>query len=519
MDVAFEPRVLGPYVLLSALAHGGMGSVFIAATVAHEPNGARPLCLVKTLKTGLASVNDYRPRFIDESRVAVLLQHPNLCQVYGGGEANGEFYLAMELIEGLTFKRLLTAMQVKKAQLSNTEATALGIALLRGLHAAHTTRAPNGGPLGVVHRDVSPHNVMVDIQGRVKVIDFGLATSVLKETFTESAVVLGKSAYMAPEQARGEDVTPAVDQYAAAIVVYELLTDDRFYGDLPSRAIWSVVGAGSHKPRAWHDVPPEFVPILQRALSPVASDRFPSCGAFADALAALVADAVTPEATAGLGSIVRRLKPEELDAIAVARVALAAWDQPKKKKPAAPAAGVVVAAAEPTARIVHDAPAEDPETAETSSTVLTRPRGLKPRSRAPLIAAAGVAVFAAVVVGLVLLIIVRTPQPAVVVAALPVVSPPVPPPVPPLVVAPPLVAPVVVPVRPPPPKPPAVVVVDPWVKLEQRLKALAAREDCEEPGQVLGKVRTLSEGLRSPTRNPEVFRSILEKAEGLCGAP
>ena len=395
MDVADEPRVLGPYVLLSPLAQGGMGTVFIAAPVAHDADSDRPLCLVKTLKTGMASVSDYRPRFIDESKIAVLLRHENLCQVFGGGEAGGEFYLAMELIEGLTFKRLLSLLQLKEKQLSNTQATALAIGLLRGLHAAHTTRAPDGGPLGVVHRDVSPHNVMVDVQGRIKVIDFGLATSVLKETFTESAVVLGKSAYMAPEQARGEDLTPAVDQYAAAIVIYELLTDDRFYGELPSRAIWSVVGAGSHKPRAWAEVPAEFVPILQRALSPKAADRFADCGAFADALTALVPDALLPETAQSLGSVVRRLKPDELDAIAVARVQLAAWDQPKRPAPAVRVARV------DRAPSVDPSSSDDPPTAETSSTVMNRPAALVPRRRAAPIAAATAVVLLtiAVVVG------------------------------------------------------------------------------------------------------------------------
>lgn len=319
-----EIRVLGPWVLLAPLAHGGMGSVFVAAKA--DPREARSLCLVKTLKTGLASVSDYRPRFLDEARIAVLLRHEHLCQVFGGGEDDGEFWLAMELIEGVTFKRLVSLLKDRGHQLSVPQAVALVVATLKGLHAAHGATTHDGRSLGVVHRDVSPHNVMVDVRGQVKVIDFGLATSVLKETFTESAVVLGKSGYMAPEQARGEDVSPAVDQYAAAIVLYELLTDDRFYGDMQSRQIWGVVGSGTHVPRAWADVPATLQPVLTTALAPRANERFSSCADFAAALIAACPEAADDTTVEALGTIVRRLKPSELDLVAGARVALAAWD-------------------------------------------------------------------------------------------------------------------------------------------------------------------------------------------------
>lgn len=321
-------RVLGPHLLLAPLADGGMGAVFLATQA--DPRDARGvaqprhLCLVKTLKTGLATVADYRPRFIDEMRVAVLLRHDNLCQVYGGGESGGEFYLSMELIEGVTFKRLLSLLQQRQARLTTTQAAALAVGLLRGLHAAHTMRAPDGRQLGVVHRDVSPHNAMVDVHGRIKVIDFGLATSVLKETFTESAVVLGKSAYMAPEQARGEDVDAATDQYAAAIVLYELLTDDRFYGDMPTRSIWTVVGSGTHRPRAWDAVPAPCLPILKRALSARAADRFPSCAAFADAIAAVEPFAESTGLLEELGATVAAIDPDELRFIASARAQMQA---------------------------------------------------------------------------------------------------------------------------------------------------------------------------------------------------
>jgi serine/threonine-protein kinase len=192
--------------------------------------------------------------------------------------------------------------------------------MLRGLHEAHVAvDAHSGLPLGVVHRDVSPHNVMVDGRGAVKIIDFGLATSVVKQTMTESAVVLGKTAYMAPEQARGEVSTPATDQYAAAIVAYELLTGDRFYGDLPSRAVWSIVGSGRHRPRDLSSLPPAVGAVLLRALAPEPADRFSSCAAFAEALLAAAPQAASAAATQRVGALVQSLAVVEQQTIAQAR--------------------------------------------------------------------------------------------------------------------------------------------------------------------------------------------------------
>jgi len=197
--------------------------------------------------------------------------------------------------------------------------------MLRGLHEAHVATDPDDGrAIGVVHRDVSPHNVMVDGVGHVKVIDFGLATSVVKQTVTESAVVLGKTAYMAPEQARGEQATAATHQYAAAIVLYELVTGERFYGDMASRAIWSVAGAGQHRPRALERVPTAVRTALVRALTAAPKKRFPSCAAFADALVQALPAATQPATTTQLGALVAALSGPEQDTVEAARAQPAA---------------------------------------------------------------------------------------------------------------------------------------------------------------------------------------------------
>lgn len=312
------PRLLGPYALLVPLATGGMGAIYVAAPL--EDLGSEQLCTVKTLRPGFVSDQEHQSRFIDEARVASALRHPNLCTMFDAGEASGEFFLAMELIEGITVHRLLALLRETHNKLEAPLALAISIHMLEGLDAAHRAVHPTTGALlGVVHRDVSPQNVMVDIAGQVKVIDFGLAVSALKETQTEADVVLGKMAYMAPEQARGLAVDATVDQFAAAVMLYEMIVGDRYYGDLPKRAIWGIAGSGMHRPRAWDQLPRQLAPILSRALAPDARRRYPNCRTMAAELKRAFPIATTPEVKNLLGTILRRLKPQELDIVNQAR--------------------------------------------------------------------------------------------------------------------------------------------------------------------------------------------------------
>jgi serine/threonine-protein kinase len=309
--------MLGPYLMLLPIARGGMGEVWIAAPM-DSPDPSR-LCLLKCIKSDLGGDAEAQSRFVDEANVALALRGQHLCHVFEAGAGSGQHFLAMELIEGVTFRQLGDT-SAKESPLSTEEAVALAVGMLRGLHEAHAARSPTTGELlGVVHRDVSPQNAMVDVRGAVKVIDFGLATSTMKQTMTEAAVVLGKMAYMAPEQARGETAFAAADQFAGGVVLYELLTADRFYGDLPSRAIWGIVGSGQHRPRSWHLVPAGVAPVLARALAARPADRFPDCDAFATALLHAVPDAAGPSTAVRLGQRARAVSAGQQAQIAHAR--------------------------------------------------------------------------------------------------------------------------------------------------------------------------------------------------------
>ncbi|PRP92224.1 Serine/threonine-protein kinase StkP [Enhygromyxa salina] len=209
------PRVLGELTLLAALGEGGMATVYLAG-VGHGPLAR--MCAVKLLRANLPD-HDYRTRFLDEARLVVRLHHNNIVDVRAAGEIDGQLYIAMEAIEG----RDLADVWDRCAEVGRAFPVPLAVhtcrEVLRGLHYAHTFPG-----LGLVHRDVSPSNVLLDWAGAVRLADFGLATSSLKASLTLPGVVFGKVGYMSPEQARHEPLDGRADVYAVAVILWELLT-------------------------------------------------------------------------------------------------------------------------------------------------------------------------------------------------------------------------------------------------------------------------------------------------------
>ncbi|MDP2343416.1 MAG: serine/threonine-protein kinase [Deltaproteobacteria bacterium] len=276
------PRHFGRFLLLTSFGRGGMGEVYLGK---QRIGDAFRLCVVKTLRGDLADHREYVGRFLDEARVVVQLSHAHISQVYEAGVVGTDHFLAMEFIHGLNLKEVLGDLTERQQRLDPGLAVHVVATTLDALGYAHRLESPTtGAPLRVVHRDVSPANVMVSFEGEVKLIDFGLAESALKTEVTETRLVMGKVAYMAPEQARGEDVDGACDQFSCGLMLYEAVTGDRFYGDMNTHQIWQVVGHGGFVPRSWFKVPEELRPVLARALDKDATKRFPSCEAFRDAL-------------------------------------------------------------------------------------------------------------------------------------------------------------------------------------------------------------------------------------------
>jgi eukaryotic-like serine/threonine-protein kinase len=220
MEMQGFPRRFGKYVLVKPLARGGMGALYLAL---HGQPGMEKVCVVKTALPHLAD-RGYLARFRDEAKVVVRLSHGNLVTVFDAGEVKGELFLAMEFVEGKDLRAVWNRCAQKGTAFPIPVAVHLTKELVRGLAYAHSFEG-----LSLVHRDVSPPNLLLSYTGEVRLTDFGLATSTLKLEKTGPGVIYGKVSYMSPEQARGEVLDRRTDLYAAGVILWELLTGRQLF--------------------------------------------------------------------------------------------------------------------------------------------------------------------------------------------------------------------------------------------------------------------------------------------------
>jgi serine/threonine protein kinase len=277
------PRRFGKYVLLKSLAKGGMGEIYVAAM--GEP-GFQKFCVIKKV---LAARSD-RPkanRFLDEAKVVLRLAHANLVPTIDAGECEGEFYIAMELVEGKDLREIWNRCVRTRTRIPLDVALHVGREIARALSYVHSY-----GDLRLVHRDVAPPNILLSYFGEVKLTDFGLAHSVLKQEHTAPGIVFGRAAYLAPEQARGEIADARSDIYALGVVIWELLTGHQYVQlqNLDAATAMSLVRnpkltAPSTKAQ-W--ITPELDNVLMRALAPEREARFQTAEEMRQALSDVI---------------------------------------------------------------------------------------------------------------------------------------------------------------------------------------------------------------------------------------
>jgi serine/threonine protein kinase len=306
-DLEHYPRKFGKYHLLGPLAQGGMGALYLAVT---GDRGLERLMVIKTVLPHLADA-EYVARFRDEAKVVVKLSHGNLIPVFDAGVVGGEMFLAMDFVEGRDLRAVWNRCAKKQVAFPIDVAVYIVKELCRGLSYAHSF--PD---LNLVHRDISPPNVLVSYTGEVKLTDFGLASSTLKLEKTAPGIIYGKVAYMSPEQARGEKLDGRSDMYATAIVLWELLTGRQLFPpgkdqpqDLLARAKNpEVMRPSKRAPR----VPVELDEICLKALASSKSDRYADCDAMRMALQTWLAhNAPTTDGTR-MSSFLQELFAEDI---------------------------------------------------------------------------------------------------------------------------------------------------------------------------------------------------------------
>jgi serine/threonine-protein kinase len=221
------PRRFGPYLLFDKIGEGGMARIFLARTSAGL--GGDRLIVVKEILPMLAASAEMSRLLVDEAKLCATLSHKNIVQVQDLGREVGRLYISMEYIEGLDLRELLKGCSQKKIPLPVEFSLFIVLETLRALDYAHRKRSEDGKPLGIVHRDVSPSNVLLSVEGEVKLCDFGIARVLATGEALPEEAIQGKAGYMSPEAARGDTVDVRSDVFAAGIVLWELMAGQRLY--------------------------------------------------------------------------------------------------------------------------------------------------------------------------------------------------------------------------------------------------------------------------------------------------
>ncbi|MFC1610212.1 protein kinase [Myxococcota bacterium] len=267
-----QPR----YVVIERIGTGGMGEVLLAREQGVEQ--VKRLVALKRIKADRGTCPGAAEAFRNEARVAARLTHPNIVQMYDFGADEGQLFIAMEYVAGRTVADILRRAHASGYQIPMEVVIAIAIDLARALHYAHSLRDEESQPLNIIHRDLSPSNVMVSLEGAAKILDFGLARASNVVGRDEKRYIIGKLGYMAPEQIKGDTLDLRADLFSLGVILWELTTRRRLFpGKNPSLAIATVDERKVPSIRPFRpDAPPGWEGVLRRALEPNPEDRYPS---------------------------------------------------------------------------------------------------------------------------------------------------------------------------------------------------------------------------------------------------
>jgi eukaryotic-like serine/threonine-protein kinase len=306
------PVIADKYTLLRRLGAGGMAEVFLAKQ--DGQGGFEKLVVVKRILPGLVENPEFLKMFLDEARLAADLRHPNIVNIYDVSQDRGTHFILMEFLHGQDVRRL----QRKNAQWGEMipvgQACQIVLDAAAGLHYAHKKSDFDGRPLSIVHRDVSPQNIIITYEGSTKIVDFGIAKAAGQSTHTQTGILKGKYTYMSPEQARGDKIDHRTDQYALGIVFWELLTMRRlFKRESEVLTLEAIISGNVPKPRRFvPDLPPKVEEIVMTALATDPDDRFADCEEMMTAIEEFLAQASIVHSPARLGQYMRRMFADAL---------------------------------------------------------------------------------------------------------------------------------------------------------------------------------------------------------------
>lgn len=308
------------YQIIDRIDVGGMAEIFRARNL---DDGQ--IVAIKRILPALGQQPEFVDMFVDEAAVCMSLEHRNIVRVYQLGMMGNDLFLSMEYVAGINLRDLLNFASKYDYQLPVSEAVLIAIQILDGLDYAHNHRDADGEPLNIIHRDVSPPNILLGYNGDVKITDFGLVKAKTQMTHTVPGLIKGKFSYLSPEAAYGESVDLRSDIYAVGIILWEMLTSRPLYTDPVEMKILDLVrrsivpDIATYRP----DVPPSLEAMVRKGLSRTRSERYQTARAFADDLRDFYNTLGRPKST--LGQIVTSIRPpKENDEVGKAGAELSA---------------------------------------------------------------------------------------------------------------------------------------------------------------------------------------------------
>jgi eukaryotic-like serine/threonine-protein kinase len=312
--LAAQTQRFGKYTLGGKVAQGGMAEIF-RARFKVGPDITKQV-IIKRILPKYAENERFIQMFASEARIAMGFAHGNIAQVFDFGEVNGAWFLAMELVDGHALNKILKAAKAQGIPWLPPHLAAMIISdMLKGLHYAHTRNDDAGEPLNIVHRDVSPQNVLVSYEGQVKLVDFGIAKAKTATDKTQAGVIKGKYLYFAPEQIQEKPLDGRCDVFAAGSVLYQLLTGHHpFKGEVVD--VMRAIVRGNLAPPSERnpEIPPELETVVLKAMATRLEDRYQSAAEFERALSGWLHAAAPDAAADQLGELVRLLFATELAA-------------------------------------------------------------------------------------------------------------------------------------------------------------------------------------------------------------
>jgi serine/threonine protein kinase len=307
-----QPIPFGKYLLLERVNVGGMAEVFKAKAFGVE--GFERLVAVKRILPSIAEDREFIEMFIDEAKIAVQLTHANVAQIFDLGKQAESYYIAMEFVPGKDARAIFDRARKRGETIPVPMVAYIVMKVCEGLDYAHNKRAATGEPLHLVHRDVSPQNILVSYDGELKLIDFGIAKATNKATKTQAGILKGKFGYMSPEQVRGLPIDRRSDVFSVGIVLYELLTGERlFFGESDFSTLEKVRNVEIMPPTTYNrKIPRELEHIVLKALAKNVEDRYQTAMDLHDDLQSFMYTSGSFFARKDLSAYMRRAFAEEI---------------------------------------------------------------------------------------------------------------------------------------------------------------------------------------------------------------